>query len=125
MLDYYMPNQAQRERAYRELLSRDYCTEGNVVELPGRLPVARVEGSGADNANGEVISASVEEESSSRDKVEVEQGDGRDADDDVSGVPSPQNVIDSHRAACVTGGFRLHLMLPSTSNVRMPLGHFL
>lgn len=115
LLDYYMPNQAQRERAYRELLSRD-CAEGNVMDLPGRLPVARVEGSGAEDANVEVVNAGGEEESNrSHDEVEVEEGDGRDADDDVSEVPClpPRNAIDSHHVACVTGGFRFYLMPPS------------
>lgn len=78
LLDYYMPNQAQRDRAYRELLRRQYMGGGN-VRLPARVPAADGDADGAEEVGG----------GGDRNDGAEEMGDvhdsERDADDDVGG----------------------------------------
>eukprot|EP00752_Nemacystus_decipiens_P005218 g4737.t1 len=93
LLDYYLPNQVQRERAHRDLMTRDGLQESRLglVKTPamnGAIAAAVVAGA------GDGISAAAESDSDGRDEAGVrdsETGDGRgdedgerrDVDDDV------------------------------------------
>lgn len=52
LLDYYLPNQAQRERAHRDLMARDGLTDGGGVGLPVPLTVAPAVSSTVGTAGG-------------------------------------------------------------------------
>lgn len=83
LLDYYLPNQAQRERAHRDLLVRDGVKDGSRLGLP---PVTVAAAVGSASKSGGINDRGGAESSggSDREGAGGQDGDGRDDDDDVS-----------------------------------------
>lgn len=82
LLDYFMPSQAQRDRAHRELLVRDRIGESN-IKLPARNSIDDEDGNGGQDADVVVVGRH-EEDGQISEEVNDEQEDTRDADDYVS-----------------------------------------
>lgn len=96
LLDYYLPNQVQRERAHRDLMTRDGLQESRLgltktPTMNGAIVAAAVTG----KAGG--VSAAADNSSGGRDDAGVrgigngdgggdKDGEGRDVDDDVSAL---------------------------------------
>lgn len=96
LLDYYLPNQVQRERAHRDLMARDGLQGSRLglVKTPtmdGTIIAAVVAGAGGG------VSAGVDNNSGGREEAGVrgsetgdgrgeKDGEGRDVDDDVSAL---------------------------------------
>lgn len=96
LLDYYLPNQVQRERAHRDLMARDGLQESRLglLKTPtsdGRVVAAVVAGVGGG------VSGAAGNNSGGRDEAGVrgsepgegrgeKDGEGRDVDDDVSAL---------------------------------------
>ena len=98
LLDYYLPNQAQRQRAHRDLMARDGVAEGRGAALTmapptispagGRVAVSS-SGRGVDGgAGGSCTSGGGDGNLAGQD------GEERDVDDDVRSVNDFYSAID-------------------------------
>ena len=83
LLDYYLPNQAQRERAHRDLMARDGVSEerGGLTMAPPTIApaVGRIAISSEGRDGGAEGSCTRADENERR-----QDGEARDVDDDVS-----------------------------------------
>lgn len=84
LLDYYLPNQAQRQHATRDLLTRD-CVEEvvgislGIASTTVTVAIGSAVSPGGENGEANGGGGGVDGEGSGQD------GEGRDDDDDVSG----------------------------------------
>lgn len=96
LLDYYLPNQAQRERAHRDLMARDGLLEPRLGLLKTPTPDSAIVAAVIAGAGGGG-SAAVDNNPGGRDEAGVrgsgtddgrgeKDGEDRDVDDDVSGL---------------------------------------
>lgn len=96
LLDYYLPNQAQRERAHRDLMVRDGLHESRLGLMKTPAVDGTIVAAVVDGAESGVSAAAAANNSGGRDEAGVrgeagdergeKDGEGRDIDDDVSGL---------------------------------------
>lgn len=96
LLDYYLPNQAQRERAHRDLMARDGLQESRVGFLKTSTPDDTIVAAVVSGADGRSSTAAETNSGESGDVGERGSGTGdgsgdkdgeeRDVDDDVSAL---------------------------------------